>query len=82
MEGAAFSSVGGLDAQGFNVGQGKGNAGKGGEAPESYQNGSGAEVGGGRGNGWQNGTVLADDFDRGGGTSGNGEMAEMKEMMK
>ena len=51
-------------------------------APNSYQNGSGAEVGGGGGSAWQNVTVPVDEFDGGGGRSGGGEMAEMKEMMK
>ena len=61
------------------------NAGMG--APNSYQNGSGAEVGGGGGagvgaGGWQNVAVPAEESDGGGGTSVGGEMAEMKEMMK
>lgn len=53
-----------------------------GRAPNSYQNGSGAQVGGGGGTGWQNVTVPADELDGGGRASGGGEMAEMKEMMK
>ena len=59
MASAAADLVGGSGRNAREDGEGTG-------APNSYQNGSGAEVGSGGGGGaWQNVTVPADDFDGG-----------------